>query len=148
MISAGLFPAKPKYITYEKYGAVGDGVHDFGYPCGLPSRITIENLTIDDSAVKDEAYTGPYIFGDLDRDPDANGLLPFSTHGTRTESKGYSCKFWTDGPINYQTAESGYNWSEAFGTMWMEVYCGEEIVDRAFIRYNGSTSDYRYMRGL
>lgn len=71
-----------------------------------------------------------------------------SAQGTRTESKGYGCKFWTDGPVNYQTAESGYNWSEAFGTMWMEVYCGEEIVDRAFIRYNGSTSDYRYMRGL
>ncbi len=71
-----------------------------------------------------------------------------SAQGTRTESKGYSCKFWTDGPINYQTAKSGYNWSEAFGTMWMEVNCGDEIVDRAFIRYNGSTSDYRYMRGL
>ena len=28
LISAGLFPAKSKYITYEKYGAVGDGVHD------------------------------------------------------------------------------------------------------------------------
>lgn len=71
-----------------------------------------------------------------------------TANGTRTESKGYGCKFWTDGPINYQTAKSGYNWSEAFGTMWMEVNCGEEIVDRAFIRYNGSTSDYRYMRGL
>lgn len=71
-----------------------------------------------------------------------------SANGTRTESKGYGCKFWTDGTVNYQTAESGYNWSKAFGTMWMEVNCGEEIVDRAFIRYNGSTSDYRYMRGL
>ena len=71
-----------------------------------------------------------------------------SAQGTRTESKGYGCKFWTDGPINYQTAKSGYNWSMAFGTIWMEVNCEEEIVDRAFIRYNGSTSDYRYMRGL
>lgn len=71
-----------------------------------------------------------------------------SAQGTRTESKGYGCKFWTDGPINYQTAKSGYNWSMAFGTIWMEVHCEEEIVDRAFIRYNGSTSDYRYMRGL
>ena len=71
-----------------------------------------------------------------------------SAQGTRTESKGYGCKFWTDGTVNYKTAESGYNWSKAFGTMWMEVNCGEEIVDRAFIRYNGSTSDYRYMRGL
>ena len=64
--------------------ATNNGDHDFGYPCGLPSRITIENLTIDDSAVKDEAYAGPYIFGDLDRDPDASGLLPFSAHGTIT----------------------------------------------------------------
>jgi hypothetical protein len=71
-----------------------------------------------------------------------------SAQGTRTESKGYGCKFWTDGPINYQTANSGYNWSMAFGTIWMEVNCEEEIVDRAFIRYNGSTSDFRYMRGL
>lgn len=71
-----------------------------------------------------------------------------SAQGTRTESKGYGCKFWTDGPINYLTAKSGYNWSMAFGTIWMEVHCEEEIVDRAFIRYNGSISDYRYMRGL
>lgn len=71
-----------------------------------------------------------------------------TANGTRTESKGYGCRFWTDGAVNYLTAESGYNWSKAFGTIWMEVNCGDEIVDRAFIRYNGSTSDYRYMRGL
>lgn len=68
--------------------------------------------------------------------------------GTRKESKGYGCKFWSEGSVNYQVGESGYNWSTAFGTVWMEVSCYEEIVDKAFIRYNGSTSDFRYMRGL
>ena len=71
-----------------------------------------------------------------------------SGNGTRTENKGYGCRFWTDGPVNYVVGESGYNWSGAFGTIWMEVNCYDETVDKAFLRFNGSTSDYRYMRGL
>ena len=37
------------------------GQHDFGYPCYMPERITIENLHIDDSN-HPEGYQGPAIF--------------------------------------------------------------------------------------
>ncbi|MBX2923740.1 MAG: hypothetical protein KF746_16170 [Chitinophagaceae bacterium] len=40
------------------------GLHDFGYPCYMPERITIENLTIDDSGHPAD-YEGPAIFADF-----------------------------------------------------------------------------------
>ena len=40
------------------------GQHDFGYPCYMPERITIENLHIDDSN-HPEDYQGPAIFTDF-----------------------------------------------------------------------------------
>ena len=40
------------------------GKHDFGYPCYMPERITIENLHIDDSN-HPEDYKGPAIFSDF-----------------------------------------------------------------------------------
>ena len=40
------------------------GLHDFGYPCYLPERITIENLRINDSNPPED-YQGPTIFKDF-----------------------------------------------------------------------------------
>ncbi len=40
------------------------GLHDFGYPCTMPTRIAIENLKIDDSKLTD-SYPGPAIFMDF-----------------------------------------------------------------------------------
>src|SRR3546814_7401204 len=40
------------------------GLHDFGYVCYMPERITIENLKIDDSNVP-EGDKGPAIFADF-----------------------------------------------------------------------------------
>lgn len=40
------------------------GQHDFGYPCYMPEKITIENLRIDDSN-HPEDYQGPAIFGNF-----------------------------------------------------------------------------------
>lgn len=40
------------------------GLHDFGYTCYMPERITIENLKIDDSNHPD-GYQGPAIFADF-----------------------------------------------------------------------------------
>jgi len=39
-------------------------LHDFGYTCYMPERITIENLQIDDSS-HPEDYTGPAIFSNF-----------------------------------------------------------------------------------
>lgn len=40
------------------------GLHDFGYICYMPERITIENLEIDDSNIP-AGYGGPAIFADF-----------------------------------------------------------------------------------
>ncbi|HWK59648.1 MAG TPA: hypothetical protein VNQ80_20065 [Parapedobacter sp.] len=40
------------------------GLHDFGYICYMPERITIENLKIDDSNIPGD-YEGPALFADF-----------------------------------------------------------------------------------
>src|SRR5690606_12706460 len=40
------------------------GLHDFGYVCYMPERITIENLKIDDSNIP-EGYEGPALFANF-----------------------------------------------------------------------------------
>lgn len=42
-----------------------DGMHDFGYPCSMPSAITIDGLFVDDTNHPEE-YQGPYLFTDPD----------------------------------------------------------------------------------
>lgn len=44
-------------------GAGNDGRHDFGYPCFMPSQVTIDGLFIDDTNHPDE-YEGPFLFTD------------------------------------------------------------------------------------
>ena len=41
-----------------------NGLHDFGYVCYMPERITIENLQIED-APRPEGYQGPTLFADF-----------------------------------------------------------------------------------
>ncbi|MGL4943230.1 MAG: hypothetical protein ACRC46_08560 [Thermoguttaceae bacterium] len=43
------------------FGGGNSGQHDFGYPCSMPSKITIDGLVIDDSNPP-KNYTGPKIF--------------------------------------------------------------------------------------
>ncbi len=45
-------------------GGSNDGQHDFGYTCYMPTRITIENLHIDDADRGDD-YRGPTIFANF-----------------------------------------------------------------------------------
>ena len=57
-----------------------DGSHDFGYPCQLPSSVTIEGLVIDDSRITDtEKYTGPIILSSFDRKAEDEEPFPFGT---------------------------------------------------------------------
>ena len=58
-----------------------NGTHDFGYPCRLPRRVRIENLTIDDSAITEKSYEGPSVFGDFRRDTTSPDLLPYPPTG-------------------------------------------------------------------
>lgn len=40
------------------------GFHDFGYPCRMPWRITVDGLTVDDFSPY-SSYRGPYLFSDF-----------------------------------------------------------------------------------
>jgi hypothetical protein len=42
------------------FNAINDGTHDFGYPCMLPRKVTVDGLVIDDSK-HPFFYFGPYV---------------------------------------------------------------------------------------
>jgi hypothetical protein len=44
-------------------GVSNDGMHDFGYPCSMPSEVTIDGLEVDDSN-HPEGYEGMFYFAD------------------------------------------------------------------------------------
>ena len=56
-----------------------NGSHDFGYPCSLPASITIEGLTIDDSAVESRDYKGPCVLSSFGRKAGSEEPFPFKT---------------------------------------------------------------------
>ena len=43
-------------------GGANNGDHDFGYPCMLPRKVTIEGMFIDDSKIGSPDYRGPALF--------------------------------------------------------------------------------------
>ncbi|GAB3283940.1 hypothetical protein GCM10027347_60780 [Larkinella harenae] len=57
-------PADGKPISAALLSGSYSGMHDFGYVCYMPERITIENLRIDDSR-HPENYQGPAIFANF-----------------------------------------------------------------------------------
>lgn len=60
-------PANGKRISAALVNGNYTGLHDFGYTCYMPERITIENLKIEDSN-HPEAYEGPAIFANFNPD--------------------------------------------------------------------------------
>ncbi|HLN74672.1 MAG TPA: hypothetical protein VK205_15380, partial [Prolixibacteraceae bacterium] len=57
-------PAGGKTTSASLIGGSNSGQHDFGYTCYMPERITIENLTIDDSK-HPATYEGPALFANF-----------------------------------------------------------------------------------
>ncbi len=57
-------PAAGKPISASIISGSNSGMHDFGYTCYMPERITIENLRIDDSNYPAN-YQGPAIFANF-----------------------------------------------------------------------------------
>jgi len=57
-------PAGGKTASASLIGGSYSGQHDFGYTCYMPERITIENLSIEDSNHPND-YQGPAIFADF-----------------------------------------------------------------------------------
>lgn len=52
-----------------------DGMHDFGYPCSMPTTVTIDGLFVDDSN-HPEDYQGMYFFTDHESPNDGVGEIP------------------------------------------------------------------------
>lgn len=59
-------PAGGKPITASLIGGSYSGQHDFGYPCYMPERITIDTLYINDTQHPDR-YSGSAIFANFNR---------------------------------------------------------------------------------
>lgn len=59
-------PAGGRQTSASLISGSYSGLHDFGYTCYMPERITIENLHIDDSN-HPEDYQGPAIFANFNR---------------------------------------------------------------------------------
>lgn len=57
-------PSGGKAVSASLINGSNSGLHDFGYTCYMPEKITIENLKIDDSN-HPENYEGPAIFGNF-----------------------------------------------------------------------------------
>jgi len=53
-----------------------DGTHDFGYPCSMPTSITVDELFVDDSKTPD-GYQGMYLLADPDGGEPASADKPF-----------------------------------------------------------------------
>ena len=68
-------PHGERYLTL--ISGSNPGTHDFGYICHLPRRVQVEGLTIDDSNLTSDSYSGPFVFGDFRRDATAPNLLPY-----------------------------------------------------------------------
>ena len=56
-----------------------DGAHDFGYPCQLPSSITVDGLVIEDEEITSKEYEGPTVLSAFDRKADMNEQFPYGT---------------------------------------------------------------------
>lgn len=59
-------PACGRSVVPCIFSADNDGQHDFGYNCSLPTNMTVENLTIDDSAAPED-YENFWIFNNYNR---------------------------------------------------------------------------------
>lgn len=61
-----------------------DGMHDFGYPCFMPAKVTIDGLFVDDLNVPDN-YEGMFLFSDPDGGREGAGSeRPFPYARTET----------------------------------------------------------------
>lgn len=57
-----------------------DGSHDFGYPCQLPSSVTVEGLLIDDTLASEmNDYAGPKVLSSFGRKAGNEEPFPFGT---------------------------------------------------------------------
>lgn len=72
--------AYPTSKEVSLISGANDGSHDFGYPCQLPTSVTIETLVIDDSHITDtEKYTGPTVLTSFERKEVKEEPFPFGT---------------------------------------------------------------------
>jgi len=69
-------PAAGRQTTPRLIGLRNDGMHDFGYPCSMPSKITIDGLYVDDRN-HPEDYEGMYFLSNPDGSRDLPEKRPY-----------------------------------------------------------------------
>ncbi len=85
------------------FGGSYSGYHDFGYPCYMPSNITIENLHIDDSRAG-TGYAGIYLFGNI------TAANTGEAYEADVQKNGYPYHVTETVTISGFTSESGKKW--------------------------------------
>lgn len=73
-----------------------------------------------------------------ENDPHRGWMVTFD--GTRTESKGYSCRFFTDEPIHYKAFATDPLWG-AYGYLLMDVFEKEARIDRVVMELRGGKNN-------
>lgn len=74
--------------------------------------------------------------------------------GSRTEDKGYSCAFRSDGTLTYSFAEDnlslyGYSsWDYCEGTLLFDIFRDGSAIDRCRIAFHGSSYDREFTNNL
>lgn len=68
--------------------------------------------------------------------------------GYRTEKGGYSCHFWTDSPLRYQSDGEIRGWSNCFGVLMMTVYKDGQGIDGTMLELNGPLSSANFHQGV
>ena len=67
--------------------------------------------------------------------------------GTRTEREGYKCTFENATDLVFEALPQDYLWN-AFGTVHMNVYKGNSLIDNAYLSLKGAPSAAIFVHGL
>ena len=68
--------------------------------------------------------------------------------GTRTEIEGYRCTFDATTALDFEALESDYKIWNAYGTVHMNVYKNDDLIDNAFLSLKGAPSAAIFVHGL
>ena len=99
-------PNKGKELTgaYAFIGGSYSGFHNFGYACGMPRNITLENLHVDDSRATDK-YTGIRLLGNIVED------WTNAEYEKKVGAEGYPYSVPETVTISGFSSASGKNWT-------------------------------------
>ena len=96
-----------------------------------------------------DIYTYPTHFTMTAVRPEAkpHGDWTVTLEGSRTEKDGYACNFSTDGELRFEALQEDNLWY-AYGTLQMQVFKDETLIDNAFLSLRGARKAATFAHGL